>query len=221
VQPDSSAEETKPVSDTPATAPIELTLGEVVVKDGALYWRDEAVTPRAALDLRGLNVKVSGGVWPLHGPLNVQASAIPPRGGAVQVAGRVGVEPLTVDARVNGQEVDLAPYQPYLPMPARIGGRATVDLAVVLPPSPKGSITARGTAALSQVDVRDGERTVMRVERATATGLDVDWPRRVTVGDLRLQQPWTLIERDRAGAVTLRDLLSPRTTQTARAGRPT
>src|SRR5262245_30362205 len=218
---DLPAEEAKPVSESPATGPIELTLGEVVVKDGALAWRDEAVKPRAALDFRGVNVKVSGGVWPLEKPLNVQASAIPPRGGAVQVAGRVGVEPLSADVRVTGQEVDLAPYQPYLPVPARIGGRATLDLAVVLPPSPKGSVTGRGTATLSQVDVRDGERTVMRVERATATGLDVDWPRRVRAADLRLQQPWTLIERDRAGALTLRELLSPRAPQTAVAAKPT
>src|SRR5262249_6794049 len=49
----------------------------------------------------------------------------------------------------------------------------------------------------------------------------VDWPRRVRMGDLRLQQPWTLIERDRAGALTLRELLSPRTTQTAVAAKPT
>jgi len=208
-------------SQAPSTGPIALTLDEVIVKDGALAWRDDAVTPRAALDFRELDVKVSGGVWPLHGPLNVQASVIPPRGGVAQVAGRVGVDPLTADVRLNGQEVDLAPYQPYLPVPASIRGRANLDLAVVLPPSPKGSLTARGTAALSQVDVRDGERTVMRVERVAATGLDVDWPRRVIIRDLRLQQPWTLFERDRAGALTLRELLSPRTTQTAVGAKPT
>ena len=36
----------------------------------------------------------------------------------------------------------------------------------------------------------------MRVERAQATGVDVDWPRRVAVRDVTLQRPWVLLERD-------------------------
>ena len=62
----------------------------------------------------------------------------------------------------------------------------------------------------SLIDVRDGERTVMRVERAQATGVDIDWPRRVAVRDVTLQRPWVLLERDQGGALTLRVLLSPR-----------
>jgi hypothetical protein len=51
---------------------------------------------------------------------------------------------------------------------------------------------------------------VMRVERAAATGLEVDWPRRVTASDLTLQRPWLLVERDDAGALPLRTLLTSR-----------
>jgi hypothetical protein len=44
-----------------------------------------------------------------------------------------------------------------VPVPARIGGRADLDLTVVVPGSQEGSSAiARGTAALSRVDVRDG-----------------------------------------------------------------
>jgi hypothetical protein len=59
------------------------------------------------------------------------------------------------------------------------------------------------------VNVRDGERTVMRVERAQATGVDVQWPERVVVNRLALAQPWVVIERDDKGVLTLRSLLSP------------
>jgi hypothetical protein len=196
----------------PSTATaVALTVNEVSVKDGFVAWRDEAVKPRVALDLNGLDVRVTGGVWPVRGPLNVRVSAIPPRGGFVRVAGRIGIDPVTADVRLTGKDAELAPYQAYVPVPAQIGGRADLDLAVVAPGSQEGSsVIARGTAALSRVDVRDGERTVMRVERAAATGLDIDWPRRVRVRDLTLQRPWALFERDRAGSLPLRELLSPR-----------
>jgi hypothetical protein len=41
-----------------------------------------------------------------------------------------------------------------------------------------------------------------------ASGLDVEWPRRALVGELRLDGPWMLLERDRSGALGLRGLLS-------------
>jgi hypothetical protein len=195
---------------TPTASSIALRVGEIVVKDGAVTWRDEAVTPRVALDFTALEAKVTGGGWPLGSALGVRASVAPPRGGQVQVAGRVGVDPVSADVRVTGTNTELAPYQAYLPVPATVGGRVDLDLAVVLPPLSEGRAIARGSAAMSRVDVRDGERTVMRVERATATGVDIDWPRRVVVRQLGLQQPWVLLERDRAGALPLRELLSPR-----------
>ncbi|HXH83671.1 MAG TPA: DUF748 domain-containing protein, partial [Candidatus Tectomicrobia bacterium] len=99
--------------------------------------------------------------------------------------------------------------QPYLPTPARIAGAADLDLALAVPSLAEGRATARGRAAVSRVSVRDGERTVVRIERADASGIDVEWPERVAVGRLALAQPWVLVERDERGALTLRPLLSP------------
>jgi Domain of Unknown Function (DUF748) len=67
--------------------------------------------------------------------------------------------------------------------------------------------TARGSAALSRVDVRDGERTVLQVKRAAVTGLEVEWPRRVAAARLALEAPWVLVERDERGAMGMRSLL--------------
>ena len=68
----------------------------------------------------------------------------------------------------------------------------------------------RGRAAVSRLDVRDGERSVVRAERVSASSLDVDWPRRLNVGELAMRRPWVLIERAREGILPLRVLLSPR-----------
>jgi len=204
---------------SPAPRSMVLAIGEILVKDGRLAWRDEAVTPRGALDFAGVDVSIAGAGWPLDHSLGIKAAARPLGGGQVQIAGRVGVQPMSADLRVTVADAEIAPYQPYVPVPARIAGRTDLDVAVVLPSWPAEKATVRGRAAVSRLDVRDGERSVVRAERVSASSLDVDWPRRVSVGDLAMQRPWVLIERAREGILPLRVLLSPRvgTTDVARA----
>jgi outer membrane protein OmpA-like peptidoglycan-associated protein len=205
---------------SPAPPSMVLAIGEVVVKDGRLAWRDEAVTPRAALDFAGIDASIAGAGWPLDHPLGIKAAARPLGGGQVQIAGRVGVEPISADLRVTVADAEIAPYQPYVPVPARIAGRTDLDVAVVLPSWPAEKATVRGRAAISRLDVRDGERSVVRAERVSASSLDVDWPRRLSVGDLAMQRPWVLIERAREGILPLRVLLSPRVGATDAARAP-
>jgi len=192
----------------PAPA-IGVDVGEIVVRNGALAWRDQAVSPAVQLDISAIDARLTGIGWPLRGPAGVRVDLRPPGGGRVRVAGRVGLDPLDADVRVTAERAELAPYRPYLPIAGRLAGVADVDLAVVVPSLAEARASARGRAALSRVDVRDGERTVMRVERATATGVDVDWPGRIVVDRLALAQPWILVERDARGELPLRSLLTP------------
>src|SRR4029453_14912528 len=145
-------------------APLALAVGEIVVKDGGLVWRDRAVKPDVALEFAGLEAKVTGAAWPLHGPLGIRVGMRPPGGGRVEFDGQVGVDPITAEGRVTGNDADLAPYEAYLPLPARIGGHVHFDLPVALPPVAEWWATVRGRSTGSLLDVRDGERTVMRVE---------------------------------------------------------
>ena len=209
--------------DTPAAEParasaaprLGVEIGEVAVRDGRMTWRDETVSPVAMLAVSGIDGSVTGGGWPVREPLVVRLAMRPPGGGHLQASGRVGVDPLTADLRVVTKDAELAPYQPYVPIAARVGGAASLDVAlVVAPPSAEPRATVRGSATLTRVDVRDGARTVARVERATATGLELDWPRRLAIGHAALVRPWLLVERDSQGALPLRTLFLP----SARAG---
>jgi hypothetical protein len=191
----------------PPTRGVEIR--EIVVHDGAMAWRDQTVSPPARLEISSIDGRVTGIGWPLRGPAGVRLSLRPPGGGRLDVSGRVGLDALWADLRLTAKNAELAPYQPYLPTTARVGGAADFDVAVVLPSLSEGRATARGSAALSRLEVRDRERTVARVERAHATDVDVDWPQRIVVGRLALEQPWLLIERDDKGALPLRALLSP------------
>src|SRR4029453_1373098 len=65
------------------------------------------------------------------------------------------------------------------------------------------------SGALSRVGGGDGERTVARGERAAASGLELDWPQRMTIKQLALVRPWLLVERDPQGGLPLRALFAP------------
>ena len=193
------------------SAPVAVEVGEVVIRDGALAWRDAAVTPPARLDVSGVTARVAGIGWPLRGPADVRLALRPPGGGHLQVSGRVDLEPVGADLKIVAANAALAPYQPYVPTTARLNGTADADVAVVVPSLAERRGTVRGTVGLSRVDVRDHERTVLRVERAVAGNVDVDWPGRVDVGRLALRQPWILLERDEQGGLPLRTLLTAST----------
>lgn len=205
-----------PVNDAKPLTPSSprIDIGEIAVRNGVLSWRDETVKPRAVFDLSQLDATITGGGWPLR-PLGVRLAVRPPGGGQVQIAGRVAVDPFSADLRVNSRQAELAHYQAYVPTKARFSGRADLDLAVVLPALSEPQATVRGNAVLSRVDVRDGQRTVIRIDRAAATALDIDWPRSFKVRELALRRPWILLERDEAGALPLPALLA---FQTAVAG---
>ena len=189
---------------TGAAPSFGVDVGEIVVKNGAMAWRDATVSPPARLDVSAVDATVTGIGWPLRGPARLRADLRPPGGGQLQLAGRVGFEPVSADVRVVARNAELAPYRSYLPTTALVAGAADLDVAVAVPSLADGRATVRGRAALSRVDVRDGERTVMRLERATATGIDVDWPQRIGVDRLALAQPWVLVERDDTGGFPLR-----------------
>jgi uncharacterized protein involved in outer membrane biogenesis len=202
VRTDGSAKE----ATTPA---IKVAIGETVVRGGAVSWRDATVAPSARLEVAAIDADVTGAGWPVADPLHVRVGLRPPGGGHVQVMGQVGIDPLSADVRVITKSAELAPYQPYLPTAARVSGAANVDLAVVVPSLADRHASARGTAAVARLDIRDGERTILRAERATASELDIAWPERIAMGRLALARPWLLLERDDKGALALR-ALAPR-----------
>ena len=105
-----------------AAAPsMALAIGDVVVKDGRLAWRDDAVTPRAALDFAGIDAALRAPAGRSAVP-SAQAIGAAARRGSGRVAGRVGLDPITADVRVTVTDVAIAPYQPYVPVPARSPG---------------------------------------------------------------------------------------------------
>ena len=163
-----------PPSSPPAPS-MALAIGEVVVKDGRLAWRDDAVTPRPRSTLPGSTPALPAPAGHSAVRSASRRRRVRSAGGQVQVAGRVGVEPISADLRVTVTDAEIAPYQPYVPVPARIAGRTDLDVAVVLPswpaekprygaaPPSRGSTSATASA-------RWCGRSASRRRASTSTG---------------------------------------------------
>jgi len=200
---------------------VAVTIGEIAVRGGSLSWRDATVSPPAALELSAVDAEVTGAAWPLPEFVNGRVTARPPGGGQLEADGRVSLTPLAGDVRVRTKDADVAPYRPYLGTPAHVAGWADVDLVVHLPRTPDERLAARGSATLSRVDVRDEQRSVAKLERGVATGLDVVWPERVSIADLSLRRPWVLVERDEKKELTFKAVLPSTAPARATSNAPT
>jgi Domain of Unknown Function (DUF748) len=82
-----------------------------------------------------------------------------------------------------------------------------ITLKVALDPT---SVQVAGAARLQAFRLNDGDRSVVTVGRLETAGIDVDWPKRITLESVKLRRPRLLIERDATGEIRLRRLVTPR-----------
>jgi len=193
----------------PATPMPPLTVGEMVIRNGSLDWRDAAVKPTARLDVRAIQLAAQDVVWPPRGPTPLQLRLRAPGGGTLAVDGRVTAEPVGADVRLRSDGVELAPYRPYLPIAAGVGGRVDGDLQATVSRAAELQARVRGDTTLRDAFVADGPRRMATIDRAEARGLDVEWPGRIVAERVTLRRPWVVIERDEHGGFPLRALLTP------------
>src|SRR5262245_28554131 len=95
------------------------------------------------------------------------------------------------------RRVDLAPLTAYVPAASGLGGRVRASVTASL--AYTGALTARvhGDVGGARFALADGGRTLLSLRSIDATGLDVQWPERMAIKQLRLRQPYAFIERDR------------------------
>jgi len=192
-----------------------IAVEEVVVEDGSASFVDEGVTPAVRVELPRVTLTARNVTWPASSPVTLALEGTFPSGGTLKVDGTTTAEPLGVDLTLTCQEADLAPLQPYLPFRARVGGRLSANLTVAgtLVPAPRLKI--KGDAGLRSLDISDGQRSVLTADRLRVTGIDADWPTRVTFDRVRMRRSWAQIERDAQGRFLLRTLFERQET-----GRP-
>jgi len=184
-----------------------VSVGRVdVVGHGVLT---DSRTASSRVDVAQLRFTTEDLTWPVRGPARVEVSARFGDRGELDATGtaRLTAPPPTIawqaDLALKFRRVDLTPVGVYLPAARGLGGRVRADITAAV--AYAGALTARvqGNVGGGRFILADGDRQLLGLRRIDITGLDAQWPERVSIQKLHLREPFALVERDRQGALPL------------------
>jgi len=198
-----------PSAPPPTASPFEFTLRDGIFDEQAATIVDEATTPPARIEVAGARLTVQDFTWPPRAPAKVGLTSPMPAGGRLDVTSTVQFEPMRLEARAVLDGVAIEPVQPYLPIEGRVAGKMTGDLTVTLTLEPL-ALQVAGQGRLQAFRLNAGERAVVTVGRVDTVGIDVDWPKRISLERVLLRRPRLLVERDAQGDLALLRLVTPR-----------
>jgi uncharacterized protein involved in outer membrane biogenesis len=187
-----------------------LEIGEVTVDNGRAVLLDASVSPPARLRIAPIRLTASDVTWPSRGRARMTLSAATPEAGTLEADGAVSLDPVRFEVRARMTGVALAPYRPYVPLPARLQGRLEADLALTGQLGERMELTAHGSAALADLVFADGERPVLTVGRIETAGLDYTWPATAVIERVHMKKSWVHIERRPDGTLPITGLLTAR-----------
>jgi hypothetical protein len=195
-----------PAASGPAARNLDIRVRRATVEGGVVAIVDSAVSPAARIELQGASLEAQNLTWPARGPAEFRLRTRTASGGAVDARGQLRVDTQAVDGQAAVKQLDLATMQAFLPSRGTLEGKLDGDLRVRATLSPL-AVAATGRLAFDDPTFGDGQRMLAYIKRVDVTGLDADWPRRVTIERLAIEKPWSLLERDADGSVPLLALL--------------
>ena len=187
---------------------LEFTLREGVFEEQAATIVDDAMTRPARMEVAGTRFTIRDFVWPSRTPAKIELTSPMPAGGRLDVSGTLQLEPMRLVARAVLDGVALEPAQSYLPIDGRVAGKVSGDLTVKIALEPT-AIQIAGQAHLQAFRLSDGDRAVVTVGRVDTAGIDIDWPKRITLARVQFRRPRLLVERDSNGQILLYGLVTP------------
>lgn len=195
-----------------APAPqLKISVDRVVLR-GAAALTDDTVRPAARLGVRDIAINLEHLTWPGPAPVALDVALGLPGAGNLSVKGTATLEPFSVDVVSSLRGGSIAPYQPYIPLRARIAGSFNGDSRTRVSMA-GGTLTAtsQGRSWIDNLEIRrpDGGAPPMRVARMAMAGIDFGWPTHARVAAITITKPAVEVERDASGTLTLRELFVP------------
>jgi hypothetical protein len=207
-----------------ATSPEALiTLNDLHLKDGGFAFAraeiegdldvtEAVLDPPVTYGFRATRLVAEDVTWPASRPGRVAFTAGPPGGGVIDVRGTLQSWPLRMDAQVKVAGADLRHANRYVATTGQVAGVGDVSARVVATWDRTLRLAVTGTVGASHVAVVDARAPAgppaLTAERVEATGVDYEWPGRITIAAIRVRRPSAVLERDATGALTLTELFA-------------
>ncbi|MGH7359280.1 MAG: DUF748 domain-containing protein, partial [Candidatus Rokuibacteriota bacterium] len=191
----------------------QIHVEQATLTPSRVLWVDERARPTTRLALTNLQARLDGFTWPVRGPAALVLSTELPGGGRLDAKGPMTVSPFDAELALTIRDAPVAPYQGYIPIPARLSGRYSGDSTNRIAVR-NGTLVAqsKGNSWAQNVEIREPgvDRPAIRVERMELTGIDFDWPRRAAIAGASFRRPRVEMERAADGSFNLRRLFRPR-----------
>jgi uncharacterized protein involved in outer membrane biogenesis len=190
-----------PSTETPAAGPpLEVTVKRLRVQDGRARLAD--ATSGGSAQITAITFTASDLAWPPRGTSQVGLGA-GLAGGRLTAQGTIDGGQRSGELAVRLRGADLAALQSWLPMAGRVQGAADADLTALVGLEPF-ALALRGRVGVSNAAVLDASRPLLTLARVDATGVDLQWPGRLAIDQLKVDTPWAQIDRTPEGELSLR-----------------
>jgi len=172
-----------PAAGAPAAPVVAVSLESVALRGANLVFADQAVTPATTLAATDVTATLRHVTWPNTRPLTFDVAFGLPTSGRITASGTASLQPLALDITSSMRDGALSPYQPYLPIRARLDARFSAESRSQISTSKDGRIViaSKGKSAIDGLVIRDPDaaadaRPPVKIEKIEIVGLDFAWP---------------------------------------------
>jgi hypothetical protein len=161
------------------------------------------------VDLERVRIASEDVTWPIRGPARVEMSARFRDGAEVDARGialLTAPPPLlawTTELAVQLTGVDIGPAAAAIPIATGLTGRVSANVSATVAYGASLAARVQGDVGGIQLALAEGGQTVLSIPRLDATGLDLLWGERISIGRLRMQRPHALVEIGPRGVLPL------------------
>src|SRR5207249_4205126 len=180
----------------------QIRVGQFELK-GSASVRDPRSQQRARYQVSAIRASIADLTWPITTPGRLDVQTAIPGGGTLSVTGMLRPPPAASQLHLRLNDLDLAAWNRFIPVAARLNGRGEADLRINEPLAAGVPTRVSGTIAVNRLAVRDAQQELLGAQRVEATGLEIQWPTRLGVKRLVVSGPRAIVERDKEGGFPL------------------
>ena len=217
-----SAELETTTKDQPQTPgkPWQVILRDMQLRNYQVHLSDRATGTDVKLELAPLNLDLSDFDSQGTSPFMLKLDTGVNKTGQINITGQAQLTPTTAKLQVATRDIDLRLAQAYLSPFVRLelrSGRLGSDLAVDLQSVEPLALSISGQAEINQLHTLDTlkDRDLLKWQRVLVEGIDYEHGKGLTIGQVKLQQPYVRFIINEDLTTNINELLVPQATDSA------
>ncbi|PRB80282.1 hypothetical protein CQ007_13965 [Pseudomonas sp. MYb185] len=195
----------------PEEAPWHILLTDAQLRDYQLHLTDQQPSQPVSLDIGPLNLDLSDFDSQAETPFQLRLDTLLNADGQLEIAGKVGINPVSADLQVETRDIDLTLAQPYIEPLVRLelrSGLLTSQTQVQLSQLEPLQLEVTGQAGVQQLHVVDGpaKRDLLKWQSLQLDEISYQGDS-LSIDKVNLQQPYVRFIINRDMSTNFSDLL--------------